>query len=343
MRIPLISNFVEKRASYHDSITELLLRAASGGDSDATQTAAAEFAISLVSRCFSVAELSPSTPYVTPGYLADVARRLMTNGNAVSAIQVHIGQVTLLPTSGFDIRGGPNPSSWYYNLDLPGPTRRESQVLPSASVIHGRINVGPTQPWLGISALVHAGVSAKAIANLENRLSQEASSRVGYNLLHSSDLTTSQISALKTSLDQMAGNIGLMRSQSNSFDSRGAVGGSADGTARRLGMDYPEGNIKVRRDLAMDVVAALGVPPMLFDAQTGTAAQEGYRQFYASTLEPYAMQFAHELGEKLERPGLRLMLDRVAASDIVRRATGFAKLIEAEIPELEARRIAGVR
>ena len=156
-----------------------------------------------ITLLLAVAELDPAIPYVTPGYLADVARRLMTNGNSVSAIQVHRGQVTLLPTSGFDIRGGPDPDSWFYHVDLPGPTRRESRVLPNASVIHGRINVGPTQPWLGISALVHAGVSAKAIANLETRLSQEASSRVGYNLPYSADLSASQVNELKTSLDTM--------------------------------------------------------------------------------------------------------------------------------------------
>ena len=134
-----------------------------------------------------------------------------------------------------------------------------------------------------------------------------------------------------------------MRSQSNSFDSRGAVGGSADGTARRLGMDYPDGNVKVRKDLALDVVAALGVPPALFSAETGTAMQEAWRIFSVGTLETYAEQLSAELASKLDRPGLRLRMDRVAGSDVVRRATAFAKLIEAKIPELEARRIAGVR
>ena len=64
----------------------------------------------------------------------------------------------------------------------------------------GLRNLGWEIPHLFI-----AGLSAKAIANVENRLAQEASSRVGYNLLHSSDLSGPQINDLKTSLDQMAG------------------------------------------------------------------------------------------------------------------------------------------
>ena len=105
MRIPFLSKRVETRAGVTDRITELLLRQATGGDSDAIQTAAAEFAIGLVGRCFAAATLDPMIPAVSPGLLMDVGRRLMTRGNAVYAIQVDRRGLTLLPVSSFGRNG----------------------------------------------------------------------------------------------------------------------------------------------------------------------------------------------------------------------------------------------
>ena len=179
MRIPLFGKRVETRASYTDSITELLLRQAVGGDSDAVQTAAAEFCIGLVGRCFAAATLDPMMPAVSPGLLMDIGRRLMSRGNAVYAIQVDRRGLTLLPVSSFDITGGVDPATWYYRCQLPSPTRHETRILPYASVIHVRVNVDPYQPWVGISALAHAGLSSALIARLEKRMSEEVNSRTG--------------------------------------------------------------------------------------------------------------------------------------------------------------------
>ena len=239
MRIPFIGKRVQTRAGYTDAITELLLRQATGGDSDAIQTGAAEFAIGLVGRCFAAANLDPMIPAVSPGLLMDVARRLMTRGNAVYVIQVDRRGLTLLPTASFDIRGGVDVSTHYYNCDLPGPTRRETRVVPYASVLHVKINVDPAQPWYGVSALAHAGLTSALIANLEQRMSQEASSRVGYLLPHR-DLSDGQLAELQAGLGAMAGKVGLVKSQTNAYDSRGAPGGSADWAPRRFGAHIPE-------------------------------------------------------------------------------------------------------
>ena len=341
MRIPFLSKRVETRASYTDSITELLLRQATGGDSDAIQTASAEFAIGLVGRCFAAATLDPMIPAVSPGLLMDVGRRLMTRGNALYAIQVDRRGLTLLPVSSFDVTGGVDPETWYYRCQLPSPSQQETRILPYASVIHAKINVDPNQPWIGISALAHAGLSSALIARLEKRMSDEANSRTGYLLPHR-DLSDGQLAALKADLGSMAGNVGLIHSQAAAYDSRGQAGGSADWTPRRFGANIPETNIQARREVATDTVAALGVPPAMLSANTGTAAQESYRQFSLTTLQPFGNILAHELADKLERPGLMVRWDHVAASDVVRRATAYGKLKDAGIDRERAARIAGV-
>ena len=341
MRIPFIGKRVETRASYTDSITELLLRQAIGGDSDAIQTASAEFAIGLVGRCFAAATLDPLIPAVSPGLLMDCGRRLMARGNAVFAIQVDRRGLTLLPVSSFDITGGVDPATWYYRCQLPSPSHQETRVLHSSSVIHVKINTDPNQPWVGISALAHAGLTSKVIANIEQRLGDEASSRVGYLLPHR-DLSNAQLEELKSGLGSMAGQVGLIHSQSTAYDSRGQAGGNVDWTPRRFGMNYPISNIEARREVASDTIAALGVPPAMLSANTGNAAQETYRQFALTTLQPFGDILANELADKLERPGLMVRFDRVAASDVVRRATAYAKLIESKVEATRAARLAGV-
>ena len=344
MRIPnpfRRSQPVEKRAGYTDSITELLLRQALGSDVDAGQTAAAEFAIGLVARCFAVAELDPMLPAVTPWYMADVGRRLQTSGNAVAALQVDRRGVTLLPASSFDIVGGPDPVTWYYRAQLPGPTRQETRTLPYASMVHVRANTDPNQPWIGISPLSRAGLSAALIARLELRMSEEANARVGYLVTHG-DLSQEQITALKNDFGTMKGGVGLVKGQRNAYDSRGTPGGAADYQPERFGANIPDGNIKARREVAMDTVAALGIMPALFDSNTGTAAQEAFRQFYVATLEPLAELVRAELADKLDRPDLRVYMDRVSGSDVVRRATAYEKLVSNGIERGRAKRIAGV-
>ena len=341
MRIPFLSKRVETRASYADAVTELLLRQATGCDSDAVQVAACEFAIGLVGRCFAAATLQPMIPAVSPGLLMDCGRRLMTRGNALYAIQVDRRGLTLLPVSSFDITGGVDPETWYYRCSLPSPSQQETRILPYASVIHAKINVDPNQPWYGSSALSHAGLSSSLIARLERRMSDEANSRTGYLLPHR-DLSDSQIAALKADLGSMAGNVGLIHSQAAAYDSRGQAGASADWTPRRFGANIPETNIQARREVATDTVAALGVPPAMLSATTNSGLQESYRQFALTTLQPFGNILAHELADKLERPGLMMRFDRVAASDVVRRATAYSKMVESGIERGKAAMLAGV-
>ncbi len=70
--------------------------------------------------------------------------------------------------------------------------------------------------------------------------------------------------------------------------------------------------------------------------------QEAYRQFSVATLAPMGELVAEELALKLDRPGLVIRFDRTAASDVVRQATAFEKLVNNGIERERAGRIAGV-
>ena len=350
MRIPFtnlhIGSEPEYRASYTDSVVDLLLRRAMGSNIvNADETAGVEFAVALIARCFSVAELDPPIAAVTPSYLADVARRLVVSGNALAAIDVHRRRgLTLIPASSFDIGGGPLPDSWQYNLELPGPTRNETRMLPYASVIHVKANADAAQPWYGVSALTRAGFTSALVARLEERLSQEARSRTGY-LLPTGPIAPDQKAELQEGLKSMEGNVALVQSNADPWEagSQSATKAGNDWLPRRFGATIPEGNLTARRDAMMDLVSALGVPSQLFvGGANSSGMQESYRIFAVSTLEPLGELVAQELALKLDRPGLVIRFDRVAASDVVRRATAYEKLVNNGIERGRAGRIAGV-
>ena len=342
MRIPFRKRRVETRASYSDAVTELLLRQASGSDASATQTAAVETAIGLISRCFGAARLDPPVAAVTPNVMMDFGRQVLTSGNAVAAIEVDSRGLSLLPVSGWDVTGGPTEASWYYHLTLPGPSRLETRVLPSTDVLHYRVGQDRHQPHIGISPLARAGFSSTLLSRLEKRMSEEASAEVGSFLVHR-DLTPEQADQLKVDLGNLKGENVLVKGiGSQAFDTRGQPGGGDSWTPKRVGASIPESNIEARREAGQDVAAALGIPRSLLAGTNAMASAEGYRQLLTSTLIPLGDVLAQEISTKMAVPGLTIRWDRTAASDVARRATAYQRLRDAELPAEQAARISQV-
>ena len=58
-----------------------------------------------------------------------------------------------------------------------------------------------------------------------------------------------------------------------------------------------------------------------------TAQRESWRRFLHGTVAPVARLVAHELGEKLDAPGLRLEFEELRASDVQSRARSWRTLV----------------
>ena len=97
----------ENRASYADTLVEAVLSAAQGNlTAKAQQSAAVEFGIGLLERCFAMAEIEPeslSRVTLTPLMLSRSVRQLLLTGNSVSAIDTASGELLLLPAANYDI------------------------------------------------------------------------------------------------------------------------------------------------------------------------------------------------------------------------------------------------
>ena len=319
--------------SYTRQIVEASVAAAQGGQrAVADRTAAVEFGVGLLSRCFAVALVEPVELELTlnAARREEMARRLLLTGNYVARIDLdHNGNLALQPASFFHLRGGPSEATWTYWLDLPGPTQAVQRYAPAAGVIHVKIGSDPVQPWLGVSPLVNAGLSSALLARIELRTSQEVSAQTGHLLPVPDGTSDESIGALKTDLAGLEGKIAMVESQSAGHGQGQQAAPPSDWRLQRLGAEIPEGNVNLRRQAGADVCAALGIPAALYVGADGGTVREAYRQLLVSTIQPYAELIAEELERKLEIPAVRFNFRRLSAADIAARARAFGSLVQA--------------
>ena len=160
------------------------MRQASGSaGANATETAAVIFGMGCLQAAFAVADVEPEElrPTLTPMVLGGIAQQLALKGNSVWDILVNEGDPfpTLRAGTVETITGGPDPRGWLYQMAFEGPSATETLVRLYSDVVHARINTDPLKPWQGYSSISLAGVTAATLANIEQRISEEANARVG--------------------------------------------------------------------------------------------------------------------------------------------------------------------
>ena len=76
---------------------------------------------------------------------------LIRNGESLFLIRLAGDRVQLLPAASWDVRGGITPESWFYRVDIFGPTADSptSQIVSGAQVLHFRYATSPARPWYG--------------------------------------------------------------------------------------------------------------------------------------------------------------------------------------------------
>ena len=75
--------------------------------------------------------------------------------------------------------GDSNPSTWVYDLTLPGPTSTTTRTLPGDRVLHLTYATDSVQPWRGVGPLESAQATVALLSGLETQLGQEANSAAG--------------------------------------------------------------------------------------------------------------------------------------------------------------------
>ena len=342
----------EKRQQSGGGFTDALVAAIvarAGGASvgEPNAIAALEIAAGLWARAFASAELSQPIAAVTPSVLASVGRELVRRGESVWGVDVRRGQITLTPAGSWDVRGGADPASWFYRLDLFGPSGNVTRIYPAQSVLHFRYASDPERAWHGVSPLGYARATGKLAANLELRLGEESGARVGYLLPIPNDGGAGgeddPLADLKNDLKALQGNTALIETTAAAWGEGRAAAPQSDWKPQRIGADPPKSLPALRGDAAMAVLAACGVPPSLAtDKAEGSGQRESWRRFCFGTVQPVARCVAEELAVKLDAPGLRLSFAALFASDLAGRARAVGTLVKAGMNLERAAELAGL-
>lgn len=266
-------------------------------------TAAVETVAGLAARCFAQAHVDGDGGLLTPRILAIAGRALIARGAFVAVLDVAVdGRMTLLPGWNYDVDGGPDPASWFYRIDLSGPSLTTTAYRPRAAVLHAMIDPDTANPWRGRGALDRARASAELDSLAQKALAADSRTPVAAILPLPDGTDDPTVASLKADIEASAGRVLMPSTVAAGFGEGRNAAPMADWKQQRIGPQPPEALVMLADQAAMRIAAALGMPPSLSDSRApGVSIREGRRQFQVDVLEPMATIVAAEASELLGR------------------------------------------
>jgi len=150
------------------------------------------------------------------------------------------------------------------------------------------------------------------------------------------------LGTLSDDLKALAGKLTLVETTAGGWGEGKMAAPQADYRVRRLGMEPPASLSALRRDVAVSVLAACGVPPSLAgESSDGTAQREAWRRFLHGAVQPLAVVAEAELSAKLESD-ISLGFDALFASDLAGRARAFQSMVGGGMEPAKAAALAGL-
>ena len=231
------------------------------------------------------------------------------------------------------MRGGVTPESWFYRVDVFGPTASSptSQIVSGAQVLHFKYSTSPARPWYGIGPLDWASKSGSLAGALEFRLAGEAQGPSGYVLPIPQDGGDSgdddPLSSLKSDLANSGGKTQLIETTAAGWDQGKSGAPMQDWQSKRYGINVPDSVGNLRNAAAVAVLNACQVPQALFDDADGTSQRESWRRFAMGPLAGLAAIIESEIADKLMTP-VKFDFSGLWAHDIQGRAQAFNRLVQ---------------
>ena len=339
MKIPFWNRPEIRSADYTDAFVTALLSTASG-DVQEGLTGAVEIAAGFWQRSFSSAEIKGSAVVgeALAPHLGYIGRSLVEDGEAIFYPDFDNG-LTLIPASTVTVTGGPEPSSWKYELTLSGPTSvKTMRRLPADSVLHLYYVRGTRNPWKGISPIAGAATTRKLLDNIERSLAREVGGAVG-SLIPVPNIEVS--GQLQTDIRNMKGEVTLVESSAAAWGAGQTGAPPADFPLKRVGADPPATLPELRRDAERSILAACGVPTDLLSGGDAAGQREGYRRYLHSTISPVADNVAAQVSAFFGTP-ISLDLSGMMAGDLSGRARAFQSLVGGGMDLTKAASLAGL-
>ena len=351
LKLPKFLRRSETRG-YTDLFTSRLLSdATAGSTADASRSAALEIAAGLWSRSMSMAEVSGAGAFgdaLTADVLAFIGRELCRCGEAVFVIET-MPTARLIPAANWDVYGGADPASWMYRVNLDGPSRQVSRVIPADGLIHVRYAISAKRPHVGLSPLQVAADAGRLTGFTDRALGDEMSMPHGAlavmpDTAGNDDDEVDPLAAIRDDIGKLAGQIAFVETTAEGGGTGRSTSPQSDWMIRRVGADVPAAVGLLHSQAAMSALAACGVTGALAGIQTtdGASRREALRQFLRLTIAPIARLVAVELRRKLDVPELELDFNELYAADIRTQAQAFASLVAAGLEQSVAAKVAGV-
>ena len=320
---------------FSDSVVRLIEAQAAGSAADASSTAAIEAAAGLLSRAFAAAEVDGPAwlqDVVTPGYLAQVGRDLIRNGDSMHVIRMgRDGMPRLIPCSNWHWQGSHDPDSWTVRATAYGPSTSTTWNLPASAVVFMVWGSTPGQVYVGTGPTSWAHTTARLQSEAERSLADEAAGPLVQLLTYpegvdvDSDDDTDPLAKIRAAITAARGKAMLVESTAGGMGEGRSNAPQRDWDPTRLGPSPPEAMVALADSAFAWMLAACGASPALFDDSDGTAKREALRQWHLGTVRPLARLLEAELSAKLAAP-VRLRFDLYPV-DLAGRAQAFTKLV----------------
>ena len=332
--------------NYTDVLVSALLQQSRGETISARALGSQEIAAGIISRALSLATITGDRGLLTTRLLAEAARDLIVNGEALYKLDVDplSGAVRLLRATSYSVYGAdPDPSTWMYDLSLYGPTQSRMVKCSAAEVVHVRFATLSGYPWRGLSPLRLAAATGALSARLTDALGQEAAVAVARVIPMPQGQSAAVSNAIRNLITQPeSGRIVLPETTKAGG---GAGMGSAptrDYRADRLGFDAPASEEALYRTLLMEIGAICGVPWPLMPGSgaAGPAIREANRELLTGTVQPLGNLIIEEAARVLETP-VTMTHHKLAAADSAARARGVHILTQAGIDSGRALELVG--
>ena len=112
---------------------------------------------------------------------------------------------------------------------------------------------------------------------------------------------------------------------------RGIRSPKAGANSLRVGASPPAPLVELHARATMEVYAACGINPAVFEVGPGTAGREAYptTPVVRTRSAPLGRQIETELRAKLDDPGISFTWDELRAADIAGRARAFQSMVGA--------------
>ena len=339
----------ESGGSFSDAVVRLIEAQVAGHAADSSSTAAVEAASGALSRAFSMAEVSGpawARRAVSAGFLAQVGRDLVRAGESLHVIDVSSsGRLSLLPCSSWHFEGDSHPNTWRVRATTYGPSSSTTRHVPFSGVVFASWGATPGAPYVGVGPLRWAHTSARLQSEVERSLADEAGGPIA-NLLPvpqdgGDNSEDDPLAELKADLRAARGKAVVLETTAAGWGEGASAAPRQDWRPQRLGPNPPASMGDVLGQGFLEVLAACGVPPGMFQKMGDNGQREAYRRWCALLVQPLGKLLASELSAKLEAE-IDLDFSGLYAHDLAGRARAFSSLVGGGMDVTKAAALSGL-